>query len=142
MILVDTPVLVYAAGGSHPLRRPCQRLVLARRRRRMDAAVSLEVVQEFVWVRAGRRPRSEAVGLAREYMALFHVIVATPRELDLGLELFEHYPRLGSFDCVLAALVLNRQMDALVSSDQAFGEVPGLPWVDPAGPHLDRLLRP
>lgn len=141
MVLVDTPVLVYAVGGPHPLRRACQRVVSAQRRSRMDGAVTLEVIQEFAWVRARRRVRTEAVGLARRYRHLFMLLTATPRELELGLHLFQSYPRLGSFDAVLAAVALSRSAEALISTDRAFGDVPELGWVDPASPDVDRLLR-
>jgi predicted nucleic acid-binding protein len=73
-------------------------------------------------------------------MNLFSVLVATPEEVEAGLQLFSRYQRLGSFDAVLAAVALNRQLDALVSADQAFGDVPNLPWVDPASTDLDQLL--
>jgi predicted nucleic acid-binding protein len=68
------------------------------------------------------------------------LLLTRPEDLDLGLTLFERYPLLGAFDSVLAAVALNRQAEALVSTDQAFGGVPRLPWIDPATPALDRLI--
>jgi hypothetical protein len=38
------------------------------------------------------------------------------------------------------AVALNQRVEALVSADRAFGEVPSLPWVDPATPNLDYLI--
>jgi len=49
-------------------------------------------------------------------------------------------PLLGAFDSVLAAVALNRQAEALVSADRAFGSVRTLPWIDPATPALDSLV--
>jgi uncharacterized protein len=68
------------------------------------------------------------------------LLVTRTEDLDLGLTLFERYPALGAFDAVLAAIALNQRVEALVSADRAFGEVPNLPWVDPATPNLDHLI--
>src|SRR5688500_7640344 len=55
MIVLDTTVLCYTVGESHPLREPCRQLLLAQADGRVDAATTIEVIQEFVHVRARRR---------------------------------------------------------------------------------------
>jgi uncharacterized protein len=140
VILLDTTVLSYTVGAEHPLREPCRRLLQAHGDGRIEATTTIEIVQEFVHVRARRRPRLDAVTLARHYMAALPLLVTRAEDLDLGLTLFERYGALGPFDAVLAAVALNHRIEALVSADQAFGGVPNLPWVDPATPNLDRLI--
>jgi len=127
-------------GDEHPLRAPCRRLLAAHGDGRIEATTTVEVVQEFVHVRAHRRPQADAVALGRHYAAAFALLLTRPEDLDLGLTLFERHPLLGAFDSVLAAVALNRQAEALVSPDRAFGGVPDLPWVDPATPALDGLI--
>lgn len=140
MILLDTTVLSYAVGVEHPLREPCRRLLRAHGDGRIEATTTIEVIQEFIHVRARRRSRLDAVALARQYMAALPLLVTRAEDLDVGLSLFERYPVIGAFDAVLAAVALNQRVDALVSADQAFGEVPNLPWVDPATSDVDRLI--
>jgi predicted nucleic acid-binding protein len=140
MILLDTTVLSYAVGAEHPLREPCRRLLGAHGDGRISAATTIEVVQEFVHVRARRRSRPDAVAIARQYIAALPLLVTRAEELDLGLTLFERYPALGAFDAMLVAVALNHRAEALVSADQAFGEVLNLPWVNPATPNLDDLI--
>jgi predicted nucleic acid-binding protein len=140
VIVLDTTVLSYAVGDEHPLRAPCRKVLVAHGEGRIDVSTTVEVVQEFVHVRARRRPRADAVALGRYYRAAFALLVTDPADLDLGLALFDRFPSLGAFDAVLAAVTLNRQAEALVSADQAFGTIPGLPWVNPATPDLDRLI--
>ena len=140
MILLDTTVLSYVVGAEHSLREPCRRLLRAHGDGRIEATTTIEVVQEFVHVRARRRSRPDAVALARHYMAALPLLVTRAEDLELGLTLFERYPALGAFDAVLAAVALNQRVEALVSADRAFGEVPNLPWVDPATPNLDHLI--
>jgi uncharacterized protein len=117
------------------LREPC-RLLQAHGDGRIEATTTIEIVQEFVHVRARRR-RLDTVTLARHYMAALPLLVTRAEDLDLGLTLFERYGALGPFDAVLPAVALNHRDEALVSADQAFGGVPNPPWVDPATPNLD-----
>lgn len=140
MILVDTTVLAYAVGVEHPLREPCRRLLRAHGDRRVEAATTIEVIQEFVHVRARRRSRADAVALARHYVAALPLLATRAEDLDLGLGLFEQQTALGAFDSLLAAVALNQRVEAVVSADRAFAQVPDLSWVDPATPNLDHLL--
>lgn len=140
MILLDTTVLTYAVGVEHPLREPCRRLLRAHGDGRIEATTTIEVVQEFLHVRARGRSRQDAVALAHHYMAAFPLLVTRAEDLELGLALFERHPALGAFDAVLAAVGLNQRVEALVSADRAFGEVPSLRWVDPATEDLDHLM--
>jgi len=132
VILLDTTVLVYAAGRDHPLREPCRRLLEAHGRRRLRCTTTVEVVQEVTHLHARGRTRANAVTLARRYAAAFDLLTTAPADLALGLDLYEAYPRLGSFDSVLAAVVMNQDLEALVSADDDFADVPGLKWIDPA----------
>jgi predicted nucleic acid-binding protein len=122
------------------LREPCRRLLQAHGDGRTEATTTVEVVQEFVHVRARRLSRLDAVALARQYIAAFSLLVTRAEDLELGLTLFERGTPLGLFDSVLAAVALNRRVEALVSADQAFGELSELTWIDPATPDLNRLI--
>jgi hypothetical protein len=140
VILVDTTVLSYAVGVEHPLREPCRRLLRAHGDEQIDATTTVEVIQEFLHVRARRRSHSDAVALARHYVSALAPLATRPEDLDLGLTLFERHATLGAFDSVLAAVALNQRVEALVSADRAFRDVPGLRWVDPATPEVDHLI--
>ena len=140
MIVLDTTVLAYAVGDDHPLREPCRRVLAAHADGRIEATTTVEVIQEFIHVRARRRSRADAVQLGRRYMDAFDLLVTTPNDLDRGLDLFETYPVLRPFDAILAAVVIERRAEALVSADHAFGAIAGLDVVDPATPAIERLL--
>ena len=140
MIVLDTTILAYAVGEEHPLRDPCRRLLAAHADGRVEATTTVEVIQEFAHVRARRLGRTDAVRLARRYLAALSPLVTTPDDLDRGLDLFERHPGVGAFDAVLAAVALDRRADALVSADRAFASIPELPFVDPASPALQQLI--
>jgi hypothetical protein len=137
MIVVDTTVLVYAVGAEHPLRQPCRELVTAVRDGRLRATTTVEVIQEFAQVRARRRTRSDAADLAGDLAALLDpLLVVDAEDLDEGLALFARDDALGAFAAMLAATARRRGTVALVSADQAFAGVDGLPYVDPSSPDL------
>lgn len=140
MIVLDTTVLSYAVGTEHPLREPCRLLLEAHANALIQATTSVEVIQEFTHVRARRRSRADAIALARHFVATLPLLVTRAEDLELGLSLFEAYPSLGTFDAMLAAVALDYGAEALVSADHAFGTVPGLHWIDPATPALNRLI--
>jgi uncharacterized protein len=141
VIVLDTPVLAYAVGAEHPLREPSRRIVDAIRSGGVAATTTAGVIQEFVGIRSRRRPRSDAVAFGRDFATLLAPLLPVERgDLDLGLRIFERSDRLGSFDAILAAVAINRDAKALVSSDRGFRGVRSLRHVDLAGPELDELL--
>lgn len=142
MIVLDTTVLVYAKGSEHPLRDPCRRLIEAIADGRLDGATTVEVIQEFVHVRAQRRGRSDAVELATAYADLLSpLLTANGEHLRDGMSLFERNSALASFDAVLASVALHSDAGALVSAEGAFAAVPGLRHVIPDEEGVEELLK-
>jgi uncharacterized protein len=121
MIVLDTTVLVYAKGAEHPLRAPCRELVEGIAEGAVQATTSVEVIQEFVHVRARRCGRQDAAATGYDYAELLSPLIDVTREdLRRGLALFERNDRLGAFDAVLAAAAIASNASALVSADVAF----------------------
>ena len=141
MIVLDTTVLVYASGGEHPLREPCGRILEAASDGVIEATTTVEVIQEFVHVRARRRDRADAVARGLELARMLRPLLPS-RDADLlvGLRLYEEHPRLDAFDAVLAATAISAGAEALISADRAYASIRGLRHVDPATPALEELL--
>jgi predicted nucleic acid-binding protein len=141
VILLDTTVLVYAKGLDHPLRDPCRELIEAVASRRIEATSTVEVIQEFVHVRARRRDRSDAASLGRDYAELLSPLLSpTIDDLDAGLALFEHTQALGAFDAVLAACAARAGVSAIVSADVGFADLTGVAHVVPDRAGVSALL--
>ena len=142
MIVLDTTVLVYAVGEGHPLREPSRGLIESIAANRVEATTTVEVIQEFVHVRARRCDRHDAADRGRELLRLLGPLIAPgDAELAFALRLFEEHDELGMFDAVLAATVMLSGADALVSADRGFARVRGLTHFDPAGPEVERLIK-
>lgn len=141
MILLDTTVLVYAKGHDHPLRDPCRELVRAIAERRLEATTTVEVIQEFVQVRARRRGRGDAAALGRDYAELLSPLLSpTGEHLNDGLSLFERTEELGAFDAVLAASAANLGVGAIVSADTGFAGLAEISHVVPDRAGVSTLL--
>ena len=140
MIVVDTTVLAYAAGGEHPLRLPCRRVFDAANAGLVDVRTSTFVIQEFLHVVSRRRSREDAVMLTGSYADLLSpLVVLDPAQVPAALDLYRRHERLDAFDAFLAATALAASA-TLVSADRAFATVAGLRWVSPAEPALEDLL--
>lgn len=141
MIVLDTTVLVYAKGADHPLRDPCRELMQAIADRQIAATTTVDVVQEFVHVRARRRGRGDAAGLGRDYAELLSPLLSvTSDDLARGLAWYEQSDQLGAFDAVLAAAAAAAGARAVVSADAAFGQVDAIAHVAPDGAGVADLL--
>lgn len=142
MILLDTTVLVYAKGIDHPLRDPCRELIATVADRGIEATTTVEVIQEYVHVRARRRGRGDAAATGRDYAELLAPLLAvTSDDLNAGLALFERSDALGPFDAVLAACAARAGAQALVSADTGFSELTETVHVVPDSDGISQLLR-
>ena len=141
MILLDTTVLVYAKGQDHPLREPCRDLIAAIARDELEATTTVEVIQEFVHVRARRRGRADAAALGRDYAALLTPLLSPDaRALEEGLSLFERASGLGAFDAVLVASAANAGVSSVVSADTGFAGIAAVSHVVPDRAGVSGLL--
>lgn len=141
MIVLDTTVLVYAVGAEHPLREPSRRLVEAIGAGRVDATTTVEVIQEFVHIRARRQGRADAAKVGRNFAELLApLLVVQEATVEAGLRIFERSKALGVFDSFLAATAIAGAADALVSADRAFSSVARLAHIVPGTTEFDRLL--
>lgn len=141
MIVLDTTVLVYAVGVPHALREPCQDIIQAIVSGHVQATTTPEVIQEFAHVRARRRSRADAAGLASDFAFLLSpLLTVDPDDLLAGLRLLETTDTLGAFDAVLAATAMAREARALVSADAGFTSVEGLTHLMPGSSQAAALL--
>lgn len=131
--LFDTAVFVYVYGRSHPYREPCRAIVARQAAGELEGEASVDLLQELAHRRfVQTRDRAVAAGAARDVSRLCRLHELRSTDLTLGLQLFERHARLDARDAVFAAVALNRGIDAILSPDRAFQDVPGLQRVDPA----------
>jgi uncharacterized protein len=124
MIFVDANVLMYAAGGDHPLQRPCREIVDGIGDRSIAAATSVEVVQEIIhrYLAIGRVPGGLA--LAEQTMDLFAPVLPMTHALMRRVpELARRYPALAARDLIHVATCIHEGIADILSTDRGFDAV-------------------
>ena len=139
-MVLDTTVLVFAVGAEHPFREPCRQLISAAEDGSVELRTTVEVLQEFIHVRAHRRDREDAVALGRSYLTLLAPMLSTEEtHLRAALAIYRGTPRIGMFDAVLASVALDNGA-TLISADVGFSTVSGLTHVVPTNAGVAGLL--
>lgn len=141
-LAIDTNVLLYARGGEHPYREPCQALLAGAQRGDVTFEASAELAQELghVLLRRGASPQDamEAVDKARALCRLHAFDLGV---LEGAVRLIRAHPGSGMRDAVHGATALRAGFTEIVSTDRGFDRMTGLRRADPLR-DLDRLLAP
>jgi predicted nucleic acid-binding protein len=129
---VDTAIPMYAAGGQHPLRDPCLRILRLVRTGDLDAVTSAEVVQEIAhrFLAIGRP--DVASQLALDVLDLFGPVLPITHALMRRLpDLARNYPLLSARDLVHVATCIHEGINEIISPDRAFDRVAEVRRIDP-----------
>lgn len=132
MIFVDANVLMHAAGGDHPLQRPCREIVAGIGSRSIAAATSVEVIQEIVhrYLSIGRAPGGLA--LAEQAMDLFAPVLPITHALMRRVpDLARRYPDLSARDVIHVATCIHEGISEILSTDRGFDAVRELRRIGP-----------
>lgn len=130
--LYDTNVFVYALGAAHWYREPCRAIVARQGEGALGGETTAVVVAELAHQRLRQSgDRAEAARRAREVTLICRTHEVAERDVELALDLYERSAALDAFDALLAAVALNRGIEAIVSADQGFDELADLERVDP-----------
>lgn len=132
MILVDSNILMYAAGAEHPHRKRCivflEKVLLGN----TPAVIDTEVLQEILhrYRSIHRWPQGlEVYDGARTMFP--DVLAVTSEVMDRARNLMELYAPLGARDAVHAAVVQVHQLESICSFDKDFDKIDGLKRIEP-----------
>ena len=133
MILVDTNIIMYAAGAPHPNKQPSVRLLDRIARGDIEAAIDAETLQEILhrYRAINRWEGGKAVyDLARQ---IFHVIFpVTTEALDQARQLLDYHNGLMARDALRAAIAINERLEAIYSYDTDFDAISGIRRIEPS----------
>jgi len=129
-IFIDSNVPLYALGGQHPLREPCQELLFAIQTGNTLAHASVEMIQEVVFHRMRRDARQNAIGDGRLLARMCDLHTFDQNVLERALWLIETSAIRGR-DAIHAATALENGFHQIVTADPDFIAVPGLTPISP-----------
>ncbi len=132
MILVDSNVLMYAAGSAHPNKSPSAALVDKVAAGDIDAALDAEVLQEVL--HRYRALNRWAVGreiYAEARRVFTTVLPITAAVMDRAVTLIDTHGHPSARDAVHAAVVLEYGLEGICTFDRDFDHLPGIRRVAP-----------
>jgi predicted nucleic acid-binding protein len=131
-VFIDTAVIMYAAGRSHPLRDPSRRILTMIESGALSAVTSTEVVQEIAHRFLGIGRRDIAEQLATDTLDLFAPVLPITHAVVRRLPaLVARYPALAARDLIHVATCQQEGITEIVSPDRGFDAVAGLRRRDP-----------
>ena len=127
MILVDTNVLLYAAGADHPHKAPSAAFLERIARREVDAAVDAEVLQEILHrYRAIQRWEDGRRLYDLSRRAIPTVLPITGEVTDEARRLMDRHPATMARDALHAAVCLHYELEGICSYDRDFDAYRGV----------------
>jgi predicted nucleic acid-binding protein len=133
MILIDTNVLMYAAGADHANKRPSVTVLERVARGELDATIDAEVLQEILHrYRAigrwddGRR----AYDVTRQLFP--NVVPVTAAILDRARRVLDADGLIHARDALHAAVAMMEGMEGVLSFDRHFDRIKGIVRIEPA----------
>ena len=133
MILVDSNVLMYAAGSEHPHKAPSVRFLEAVAKGDVHAVIDAETLQELLhrYRALGRWKEGRvAYDLVRRIFPM--VLPVTAEILDHARGLMDEYEHLMARDALHAAVVRVHSLEALCSYDCDFDRIRNFHRIEPA----------
>ena len=132
MILVDSNILMYAGGASHPNKGPSIALLESIAKGEVDGVIDAEVLQEILhrYRSIGRwKDGSKVYDLTRKIIPL--VFPITVEILDRARALLGKYPKLMARDALHAAVCIGNDVKTICSYDRDFDDVEEIKRTEP-----------
>ena len=132
MILIDTNVIMYAAGAEHPHKLASVAMLRRVGVGEVEATIDAEVLQEILhrYRAIGRWKDGRRVyDLARQVFP--EVVPITAAILDRARAILDTNSRMMARDALHAAVVITEGMDAICSYDRDFDRVASLTRIQP-----------
>jgi predicted nucleic acid-binding protein len=132
-VFIDTAVLMYANGTSHPLREPCRAIMIEVGDGRLEAVTSAEVVQEILHRFMSLRRPEIGIDIARVTMDAFAPVIPITHALMRRVpDLAARYPNLSARDLVHVATCIHEGITEILTPDRGFDQVAEIRRIDPA----------
>lgn len=129
---VDTNIIIYAAGGEHPLKASCVAVLRWVAQGTWEGVTSAEVLQELLYLMDRRNQRDVGIAMAREVLAIMTVLPVTAADVQQAMTFMEGVPALMPYDALHAAVMQGAGITEIISADKHFDAVPGIRRLDPA----------
>jgi len=129
--LIDTNVVIYAAGKAHPLQNEARRVLDRIAEGALHANVDAELLQEILHVYDAREERAKGFDAIDDLLVLFpNPIPIAREEIETARDLMHAYSFLGARDAIHAAVVQTHDLEGIITADKVFDRIKGLKRFD------------
>jgi predicted nucleic acid-binding protein len=133
VILVDSNILMYAAGADHPFKRPSIAWLERVAAGKLDATVDAEALQEILHRYRSIRRWSEGRRVYELARAIFPIVIPMDAAvLDRSRKILDAHSQLMARDALHAAVVALHGFVAICSYDRDFDVIEGLHRIEPS----------
>ena len=132
-VFIDANIPMYAAGKDHPLKMPAQSVLQAAVEERIDAFTDAEVLQE-IWHRywhIREHARGRAIFQHFHRIMLGKIIAIDAEDVRFAHELGQQFVAVPPRDLIHLAVMLRRDIPAIITADKHFDRLPGIRRIDP-----------
>lgn len=131
-VFIDTAVVMYANGASHPLRDACRSIMVLVGNGELEATTSSEVVQELVHRFVSIKRPEIGIAMARLTLDAFAPVLPITHALMRRVpELAARYPSLAARDLVHIATCIHEGINEIITPDRGFDMVTEVRRIDP-----------
>lgn len=131
---LDVNIPMYAAGTEHELREPCRWIMEAVVEGGISVVIDTEVIQEILYRFGALRRRATGATMAENLMAIVPVVhPVRPEDARSAIDLYRRYSdqEVPARDCLHAAVMLNRGIEAIISVDEDYDAMAEVKRIDP-----------
>ena len=131
MRLIDTNVVIYAAGKAHPLREGAREVLDQVGEGTLQANIDTEVLQEILHVYYARRERTKGFDTIDDLLVIFPNPIPIGREeIETARDLMRAHSFLSARDGIHAAVVQTHDLEGIITADKVFDRIKGLKKFD------------
>ena len=119
MKLIDTNIIMYALGKTHPLKEPCREILQSVACGTIAADIDVEVLQELLYVYSSRGEREKGLKAIEEMLILFPTPFSIRKaEIEEAKDLMRKHVALTARDAIHCAVVINYNLEGIFSTDK------------------------
>ena len=131
MRLIDTNVIIYAAGKAYPLREGARQVLDQVAEDTLHANIDTEVLQEILHVYSAHRERTKGLDTVDDLLLLFPNPFPIGREeIEAARDLMRAHSFLSARDAIHAAVVQTQEVEGIITADKVFDRIKGLKRFD------------
>ena len=130
---VDTNIPMYAAGREHRYRKACQVIINALAEGSIQGVTDTEVLQEILYRYHYINRQQDGWRIYDSFRTIMDqaVLPVTVEDMDLARKLSGKYPDMPPRDLIHVAVMLNNDVNAIISADAHFDQLNETSRVDP-----------